>query len=40
VVEAEAVDSMVADAVAEEVAVAAGAVAVAEEAAADNHPYR
>ncbi|MCS5620677.1 MAG: hypothetical protein NZ656_01860 [Nitrospinaceae bacterium] len=43
-VEAEAVDSLVADAVAdavvEVVAVAVGGVAVAEEAAADNHPYR
>jgi hypothetical protein len=38
-VEAEAVDSLVADAVVEVVAVAV-VVVVAEEAVADNHPYR
>ncbi len=39
-VEAEAVDSLVADAVVEVVAVAVVVVVVAEEAVADNHPYR
>jgi hypothetical protein len=39
-VEAEAVDSLVADAVGEVVAVAVVVVVVAEEAVADNHPYR
>lgn len=41
-VEAEAVDSLVADAVVEVVAVAVAVVVVvvAEEAVADNHPYR